>query len=170
MAERIEDYAMIGDLATAALVGKHGGIDWFCAPRFDSPACFAALLGNEENGSWKIAPAGGGVRVTRRYRGNSLILETHFETESGAVALIDCMPLQPNGGFSNTILRLVRGERGTVAMHMDLALRFDYGHSIPWVRRNEGGLRAISGPQAADFWTPVAIEAANFHHLAQFMV
>src|SRR5438552_7174528 len=167
MADRIEDYALIGDLATAALVSKRGSIDWFCAPRFDSPACFAALLGTEENGFWRISPASE-ARSTRRYRQDTLILETRFKSEDGAVTLIDCMPLEPHGGPSDTVIRLVRGDRGSVPMHMDLVLRFDYGHTVPWVRRLEGCLRALSGPSAVDLWTDVPIQAGNFRHFADF--
>src|SRR3954466_14387659 len=124
MPSRIEDYALIGDCEAAALVGRNGSIDWLCWPRFDSDACFAALLGSEEHGHWRIAPRDGKARVTRRYRGNTLILETRFETAEGAVLLVDCMPTGCDGTH---IIRLVIGERGRVAMETEFVLRFGYG-------------------------------------------
>src|SRR6185295_8757254 len=120
---RIEDYALIGDCETAALVGLDGSIDWLCWPRFDSDACFAALLGSPENGRWQIRPVGEIVSVSRRYRGDSLILETRYETPEGAVVVVDCMP--PRTGDSD-IVRVVFGERGTVRMQMELIVRFGY--------------------------------------------
>src|ERR1700728_1468241 len=128
MASRIEDYALIGDCETAALVAKDGSIDWLCWPRFDSGACFAALLGSPEQGRWLLAPAGSVTRTTRRYRENTLILETTFETENGAVLVIDIMPL---GNSQSHLVRMARCVRGHVRMRMDLPLRFDYGESIP---------------------------------------
>src|SRR5271154_865414 len=127
MAARIEDYAMIGDCRTAALVARDGSIDWFCCPRFDSEACFAALLGTREHGRWLIAPRGK-AHVTRRYRPNTLILETHFETQDGAATLVDFMPLH---GDHSEIVRLVVGTRGKLAMHTELILRFGYGAVVP---------------------------------------
>src|SRR5215831_11272076 len=124
MSLRIEDYAMIGDLGSAGLVGRDGSIDWLCWPRFDSGACFAALLGKPDHGRWLIAPEGEPRVVRRRYRDDTLILETDFDTEDGAVTLVDCMPpraLQPQ------LVRLVVGRRGQVRMHMELVIRFDYG-------------------------------------------
>src|SRR6476620_9263347 len=121
MASRIEDYAMIGDLGSAALVGRDGSIDWLCWPRFDSDACFAALLGAEEHGHWRIAPCDQKARITRRYRGNTLILETRFETNKGAVLLVDFMPMAREGTH---IVRLLIGERGRVAMETEFVLRF----------------------------------------------
>ena len=144
MALRIEDYALIGDCETAALVGRDGSIDWLCWPRFDSDACFAALLGNERNGRWLICPAQGRPRVSRRYRKNTLVLETHFETRTGAVTLIDFMP--PRGKASD-VIRRVHCERGYVAMHMELVLRFGYGAVVPWVSRiDEQTIKAVAGP------------------------
>ena len=130
----IEDYALIGDGHTAALVSRDGSVDWLCWPRFDSGACFAALLGTPENGRWLISPVSDSAadRITRRYRGETLILETDFETPDGAVTLIDFMP--PRNGWSE-LVRIVVGRRGTVRMKMELVLRFDYGFSIPWVDR-----------------------------------
>jgi GH15 family glucan-1,4-alpha-glucosidase len=153
MPQRIEDYGLIGDTHTAALVGRDGSIDWLCLPRFDSPACFAALLGGPDHGRWLIAPAGGIGRVTRRYRGDSLVLETQFETDSGTVRLVDCMP--PRGSDPD-LVRIVEGVAGEVAMHMELAVRFDYGSIVPWVRTIDGVLRAIGGPDALALHTPVA--------------
>src|SRR5882757_1033295 len=138
----IEDYALIGDGHTAALVGKNGSIDWLCWPRFDSPACFAALLGTDEHGHWQITPTrqdgsrdrNGGVdtRTTRRYQDDTLVLETTFETDSGTVTLIDFMPMR--NGWPE-LMRLVVGNTGSVDMSMDLVLRFDYGYAVPWVCR-----------------------------------
>ena len=130
MALRIEDYAIVGDTETVALVGNNGSIDWLCFPRFDSAACFAALLGDEHNGRWQIAPAVATTRVDRRYRPGTLILETDFETAEGAVRVVDCMP--PREG-SPDVIRLVQGLRGRVPMRLQLNPRFDYGHRIPLV-------------------------------------
>src|SRR4030095_14154563 len=138
MASLIEDYALIGDCHTAALVGREGSIDWLCFPRFDSAACFAALLGDERHGHWSLAPAGGVRRVRRRYRGETLILETEFGTDDGTVRLLDFMPPR---GHAPDVVRIVEGVRGRVPMRMDLRIRFDYGHLTPWVRRVEGVLR-----------------------------
>src|SRR5262245_50216495 len=124
---RIEDYALIGDCHTAALVSRDGSIDWLCFPRFDSGACFAALLGDEENGHWRIAPVDEPTRVTRRYRDGTLILETTFETASGAVTLIDCMPPRSE---EPDVVRIVVGKRGRVSMRMRLVIRFDYGSVV----------------------------------------
>ena len=170
MTARIEDYAMIGDLQTAALVGIDGSIDWMCLPRFDSPACFASLLGDEENGRWQIAPVGGVKRVSRRYRDNTLVLETTFETEDGTVSIIDCMPLQVSDGGQHNLVRMVVGESGSVRMHMDLVLRFDYGRTVPWVHHRDYGIDALSGPNAVDLHTPVALTGREFHTVADFTV
>ena len=125
----IEDYALVGDGHTAALISRDGSVDWLCWPRFDSGACFAALLGTEKNGRWLIAPVSDKpAKITRRYRGETLILETDFETDEGAVTVIDFMP--PGNGWSE-LVRIVVGRRGTVRMKMELVLRFDYGFSIP---------------------------------------
>ncbi|MCA1686135.1 MAG: glycoside hydrolase family 15 protein, partial [Planctomycetia bacterium] len=145
MSMRIEDYAMIGDCRTAALVARDGSIDWLCAPRFDSGACFAALLGTPENGRWKVAP-GPNVEVTsvrRRYRPGTLVLETEFTTASGAVRLTDAMAIDST---TPTVVRLVEGLRGEVPVRSELVIRFDYGWIVPWVRRHEWGTSAIAGP------------------------
>ncbi len=136
---------MIGDLQTAGLVGRDGSLDWLCLPRFDSPAPFAALLGNDGHGSWRVAPAGRIERMERRYRPDTLVLETDFHTPEGVVTLIDCMPPR---GEAPDIIRLVRGVSGRVAMRMRLVMRFDYGHVMPWVRREDGRLLAVAGPDA----------------------
>lgn len=143
MALRIEDYALIGDLQTAALVGRDGSIDWLSFPRFDSPACFAALLGTRDHGRWLVAPAVPITAVTRRYRPATLILETEFTTGSGRVRLIDFMPLRNDRA---DVIRIVEGIDGTVPMRMELVIRFDYGSIVPWVRHIPGGIRATAGP------------------------
>src|SRR6188768_4127460 len=130
MAARIEDYGLIGDLQTAALVSRDGCVDWLCFPRFDSGACFAALLGDESNGRWSFTPTETVTATRRRYRGETLILETEIETESGAVRLIDFMPPR---GKAPDIIRIVEAVRGSVTMRMELTIRFDYGHIVPWV-------------------------------------
>lgn len=145
MTQRIEDYALIGDLQTAALVGRDGSIDWLCLPRFDSPACFAALLGDEENGHWRLAPKGAGVCTSRRYLGESLVLESVWETRTGAVRVIDFMPHRDE---APDVVRIVEGVRGTVEMSGALRLRFDYGSIVPWVRRTDGHRVAVAGPDS----------------------
>ena len=163
----IEDYAMIGDCRTAALVCRDGSIDWFCCPRFDSEACFAALLGSREHGRWLIAPRGE-PRVTRRYRPNTLVLETHFETEEGAATLIDFMP---PGGRHSTIVRLLVGTRGKVTMRTELILRFGYGAVVPWVTRLEdGSLRAIAGPDMVIMRTPVHLRGEDMTTVGEFTI
>ncbi len=166
MACRIEDYAIIGDCETAALVGRDGSIDWLCWPRFDSDACFAALLGTPENGRWIIAPCDTAARVTRRYRPNTLILETRFETEDGAATLIDFMPLRDD---SSNIIRLLVGERGTIRMRVELVIRFGYGAVVPWVTRlDDGTVRAIAGPDMIVLHTPVALRGLDFKTIGEF--
>jgi GH15 family glucan-1,4-alpha-glucosidase len=140
---RIEDYAMIGDCQTAALVSKEGSIDWLCLPRFDSDACFAALLGTPEHGRWKIGPADGPAKVSRHYRENSLILETFFETDEGTVKLIDFMPVRTDHA---DVIRIVEGVSGSVALRMEFLIRFNYGTSQCWIQRVEDGITAIAGP------------------------
>jgi GH15 family glucan-1,4-alpha-glucosidase len=139
----IEDYALLGDCHGAALVSLHGSIDWLCFPRFDASACFAALLGSSDHGRWQIRPQAEPRRVTRRYRDETWVLETRFETEQGSVLLIDCMVLGPTSAPPQ-LVRVVRGERGTVAMCMELVLRFDYGSSVPWVVREADCLSATA--------------------------
>ena len=163
---RIEDYALIGDTQTAALVGRDGSIDWLCLPHFDSGACFAALLGNSEHGRWLIAPRGE-ARVTRRYRPGTLILETTFETDDGVVRLIDFMP--PRQGEPD-LIRVVEGVSGRVDMRMDLVIRFDYGSVTPWLRRADGMLGAIAGPDAVSLMAPVPVTGENHSTQAAFSV
>src|ERR1700733_1615985 len=167
MAARIEDYAMIGDCQTAALVSRDGSIDWFCAPRFDSEACFAALLGSPEHGRWSIAPRAK-AKTTRFYRTDTLVLETQFETADGAATLIDFMP---TGLHRSSIVRLVVGVRGTVAMSTELILRFGYGDVVPWVTRLEDGMiRAIAGPDMVILRTPVHLRGKGMTTVGEFAI
>ncbi|MEA2887220.1 MAG: hypothetical protein QOD11_1580 [Bradyrhizobium sp.] len=168
LSSRIEDYGLIGDCETAGLVGRDGSIDWLCWPAFDSDACFAALLGAPKHGRWQIAPSGEVGKCSRRYRGDTLILETRFETADGIVTLIDFMP--PRGKASD-IVRLVRGEAGCVAMGMELIIRFGFGRDIPWVRRaNDGALLAICGPDMTVLRTPVETRGEHMTTVADFVV
>ncbi|HEY2960431.1 MAG TPA: glycoside hydrolase family 15 protein [Actinomycetota bacterium] len=167
MALPIEDYAIIGDTHTAALVSREGSIDWLCLPRFDSPACFAALLGDAGHGRWRIAPAGKVRSVRRRYRGDSLVLETEFRTSTGTVRLVDCMPPRQD---DPDVARVVEGASGRVRMRMDLAIRFDYGSIVPWVRRRDGALQAVGGPDSVWLRTPVKTAGKNFTTVAEFEV
>jgi GH15 family glucan-1,4-alpha-glucosidase len=166
---RIEDYALIGDCTTAALVSRDGSIDWLCWPRFDSPACFAALVGSPDNGRWRIAPTDAPGNVQRRYRPGTLILETEFETPGGSVALIDFMFV---GAGHSSVIRIVEGRRGQVTMHLDLALRFDYGSAIPWVTRLHYGsaLRAIAGPDQVVLHSSVPLHGRHLTTIADFTV
>ena len=165
---KIEDYGLIGDCETAALVGRDGSIDWLCWPAFDSDACFAALLGTRRNGRWLLAPAGEIVRTTRRYRPDTLILETRFETVDGAVELIDFMP--PRGTASD-IVRLVRGAGGRVKIRMELIIRFGFGNDIPWVRKSaEGTLLAVCGQDMTVLRTEVKTHGENLTTVAEFEV
>ena len=167
MASKIEDYALIGDCQTAALVARDGSIDWLCFPRFDSSACFAALLGSPEHGRWVIAPADPIRRVTRAYRGDSLVLDTTFETDAGAVTLTDCMPIRTG---QPDVVRLVRGVRGTVRMRTELVIRFDYGSVTPWVRRTDAGLSAVGGPDTIEVHTPVPLRGEGWTTAGEFEV
>ncbi len=169
MSCRIEDYALIGDCETAALVSRNGSIDWLCWPAFDSDACFAALLGDHRNGRWLIEPRSEVKAISRRYRGDSLILETRFETATGTVELVDFMP--PRGSASD-IVRLVRGVSGHVAMRMNLIIRFGFGVEIPWVKRSEdrAALLAICGQDMTVLRTPVETRGENMTTVAEFEV
>jgi GH15 family glucan-1,4-alpha-glucosidase len=167
MASLIEDYAIIGDCHTAALVARNGSIDWLCFPRFDGGACFAALLGNKEHGHWMIAPGDKVSHVERRYRDGTLVLETDYETADGAVTLIDFMP--PRSSVPD-VVRVVVGRRGQVRMRMQLIIRFDYGSIIPWVRRVPRGIRAVAGPDTLTLKTPVDLLNENFRTEAEFTV
>jgi GH15 family glucan-1,4-alpha-glucosidase len=165
---RIEDYALIGDCEAAALVARSGSIDWLCWPRFDSDACFAALLGREDHGRWLIAPRDATARVRRRYRPNTLILETHFECGEGAATLVDFMPV---GDGSSNLVRLVVGERGRVTMCTELVLRFGYGAIVPWVTRlDDGTLRAVAGPDMVVLRTPALLRGQNMRTVGEFAV
>ncbi len=165
----IEDYGLIGDCATAALVSRSGSIDWLCWPRFDSGACFGALLGTPDHGRWLIAPADPAPQVTRAYHDGSVILETVFTTAEGEVSLIDFMPV---GHHHSSVVRLVRGRRGRVAMRMELALRFDYGALVPWVTQlpDGSGVSAIAGPDMAVLRTPVPLDGVGLTTVAAFTV
>lgn len=168
MSEKIENYALIGDCETAALVGRNGSIDWLCWPAFDSDACFAAILGTHKNGRWLVAPSDDITTISRRYLGDTLILETRFETKSGTVALIDFMP--PRGKASD-IVRLVRGVSGTVKMRMELVIRFGFGIDIPWVRRCEDrSLLAVAGHDMTVLRTPVETRGQDLTTVAEFVV
>ncbi|MEV6396288.1 glycoside hydrolase family 15 protein [Streptomyces sp. NPDC051907] len=145
MTQRIEDYALIGDLQTAALVGRNGSVDWLCLPRFDSAACFAALIGDEDNGHWRIAPKGAGACTSRRYIGESLVLESVWETRTGTVKIIDFMPQRDT---APDLVRIVEGVSGAVEMASVLRIRFDYGSVVPWVRRADGHRVAVAGPDS----------------------
>jgi GH15 family glucan-1,4-alpha-glucosidase len=165
---KIEDYALIGDCETAALVARDGSIDWLCWPRFDSPACFAALLGRPEHGRWKLFPRGK-FTSKRAYRPETLILETEFETSGGTAKVIDFMPVR-NG--ASDLVRIVEGRRGRVAMELELVLRFDYGATVPWVTRLESGhgIRAVAGPDKVKLYSPVRLEGENLTTRARFEV
>ena len=168
MAARLEDYALIGDCETAALVARDGSIDWLCWPRFDGGACFAALLGTPEHGRWLVASADPRASITRRYRDHTLILETDFETPDGAVTLIDFMP--PRGKASD-VVRIVTGRRGRLTMRTELVLRFDYGALVPWVTRiDETTLRAIAGPDMAVLRTPVPVRGEDLKTVGEFTI
>jgi GH15 family glucan-1,4-alpha-glucosidase len=164
---RIEDYALLGDLQTAALVGRDGAMDWLCLPRFDSPACFAAIVGDADNGSWQLGPAGGGDANRRQYRDGTLVLESEWDTPEGTVRIIDFMPPR---GVAADVVRIVEGVRGRVPMRMSLRLRFDYGHIVPWVRRRGEDLTAIAGPDAVWLRTPVGMHGADMSTVAEFDV
>ncbi|HEV3227325.1 MAG TPA: glycoside hydrolase family 15 protein [Acidimicrobiales bacterium] len=167
MALPLEDYAFLSDLHSAALVGRDGSIDWLTFPRFDSSACFAALLGDTSNGRWLLAPKGQPRSVTRRYRDGSLVLETVFTTADGEVAVIDCMPPRDE---QLDVVRLVEGRRGRVPMFMELVIRFDYGRIVPWVRGTHGGLHAVAGPDSLELVTPVPVEGRDMTSVAEFSV
>ncbi len=168
MAERrIDDYGVIGDLQTAALVGRSGSVDWLCMPRFDSGACFASLLGDEEAGHWRVAPASGGPCTRRRYRDHALILESEWETKTGAVRVIDFMPGRDD---TPNLVRIVEGVAGSVRMATSFVVRFDYGHVLPWMRRRGQELVAIAGPDSLVLRTPVRLEPTDHRHAAEFTV
>lgn len=163
----IEDYALLGNCKTAALVSRDGSLDWLCFPRFDSPACFAALLGDTDNGRWKIAPSQAVRHTERRYLEGTLVLHTLFETETGRARLIEFMPM--NAGHH--VVRIVEGLEGEVAFAMDLSIRFDYGSSVPWVEKHDPHtLTAVAGPEMLVLRTPSALEAMDHHTTSHFRV
>jgi len=164
---RIEDYALIGDCHTVALVSNLGSIDWLCLPRFDSGACFAALLGNANNGRWLIESRTKTRKVSRRYRDATLILETTFETEEGTFQIVDCMVPRTE---APRIVRLIIGHSGEVSLRMQLVIRFDYGSIVPWVRRTSTGIRAIAGPDTLELCTPLQLHGENLTTVAEFSV
>ncbi|HEY1559216.1 MAG TPA: glycoside hydrolase family 15 protein [Kofleriaceae bacterium] len=164
---RLEDYAVVGDTHTLAVISKDGSVDWLCFPRFDSGACFAALLGTPEHGRWRISPRGK-VRATRRsYRDSTLVLETELETEDGVVRLIDFMPIRKS---APDLVRIVEGVRGHVEMEMELVIRYDYGSVVPWVRRESGRLHAVAGPDALVLATPIEVTGEGLTSVARFQV
>ncbi|MFN8592545.1 MAG: glycoside hydrolase family 15 protein [Thermomicrobiales bacterium] len=165
--KRIEDYALVGDLQTAALIGRDGSIDWCCFPRFDSGACFAALLGAPDHGRWLLAPTGAVRHVRRHYREQTLILETMHETAAGAVKVIDFMPPR---GRAPDIVRIVEGVRGEVPMRSELIIRFDYGHVVPWVRRIDHTRLALAGPDALSLRTPIEVHGEDLSTVSEFIV
>jgi GH15 family glucan-1,4-alpha-glucosidase len=166
---KIEDYALIGDCETAALVGRNGSIDWLCWPRFDSAACFAALLGDAGNGRWLLAPADDGARVARRYRQGTLVLESTWHTADGEVQVLDFMPLRKR---TSGLVRVVVGLKGEVRMRTEVTLRFDYGHAVPWVTAlpDGHGIRAIAGPDMVLLRSPVPLHGQNMHTVGEFSV
>jgi GH15 family glucan-1,4-alpha-glucosidase len=168
MAGRIEDYAIIGDMQSAALVGTDGSIDWLCLPRFDSPACFAALLGDERNGNWQIAPTDPARQATRRYQGDTLILETEWRTAGGTARVIDFMPRRDAG--VPVLVRIVEGVQGSVELDCTLRARFGYGQVVPWARRVGHSINAIAGPDSLWVTSGVPLEGRDMAHHATFTV
>lgn len=171
MSKLLEDYGLIGNMISAALVGRDGSIDWLCLPRFDSGACLAALLGEKDNGRWRITPAGGPKQVRRQYRPGTLVLETVMDVAGGTVRLIDLMPIRGRDGGNNAdVVRIVEGVKGRVEMRMDLTMRFDYGHLVPWVTRHGECLRAVGGPDALTLGTPIDFHGEDLTTVAEFAV
>jgi GH15 family glucan-1,4-alpha-glucosidase len=169
VSKKIEDYGYIGNMLSCALVARDGSIDWLCLPRFDSDACFAALLGDKKDGHWLIAPVSKAHKVTRRYYDGTTILETTFETDEGIVTLVDFMPLTDDEEHVD-VVRLVRGDKGRVRMRMEFVLRFGYGQTIPWVRRTDYGLTAVAGPDAVELHTAVELKSEDYRTVAEFTV
>ncbi|HEY2790910.1 MAG TPA: trehalase-like domain-containing protein, partial [Micromonosporaceae bacterium] len=163
----IEDYALVGDLHTGALIGKDGSVDWMCLPNFDSPACFAAMLDSPDAGRWLVAPVAGGVCIRRRYHPDTLVLETEWQVHGGRVRVHDFMPPRT---ANVDIVRIVEGISGTVEMRSELILRFDYGRVVPWVRKRAGGVEAIAGPDAVWLRTPVELHGEEQTTVATFTV
>jgi GH15 family glucan-1,4-alpha-glucosidase len=163
----IEDYGLIGDTHTAAIVGRDGSIDWLCLPRFDSESCFARLLGDESHGFWRIAPTSEQVETRRRYRGDSLVLETEFQTPEGVARLVDCMPIRED---LPQVVRLIEGVSGTVDIRMQIAIRFGYGSVVPWVRQSGSLMTAIAGPDALSLWTAAKTQPEGMTTVSDFTV
>ncbi|WP_239108687.1 trehalase-like domain-containing protein, partial [Microbispora siamensis] len=164
---RIEDYALIGDTQSAALIGMDGSIDWLCLPRFDSPSCFARLLGDEHNGFWRLAAAGRDRAARRAYVEDSLVLATDWETSTGTARVVDFMPVRSG---NPDLVRMVEGLSGTVEMTMEIRIRFDYGRIVPWARRAGGHLHAIGGPDSVWIHSPVPLRGGDYRHEATFRV
>jgi GH15 family glucan-1,4-alpha-glucosidase len=167
LSQWIEDYGIVGDTHTAALIGRNGSVDWLCFPRFDSGACFAALLGDERHGRWLLDPVGGVRRVSRRYRPGTLVLETEVETEDGTVRIVDCMPPRQKHPI---LVRIVEGLAGRVPMRMQFVVRFEYGSIVPWVTRRGGRLSAVAGPDALTLHSPVRTRGEDLTTVAEFAV
>lgn len=167
MSKPIEDYGLIGNMLSCALVARDGSIDWLCLPRFDSDACFAALLGTLENGRWRISPVDDAATISRRYRSGTMILETTFATEGGTATVIDFMSLSSDEEHVD-IIRLVRGDHGRVRMHCEFILRFGYGSAVPWLQKADFGLRAVAGPDAVELHTPVTLIGEDLRTTAEF--
>ncbi|WP_405085672.1 glycoside hydrolase family 15 protein [Microbispora sp. NBC_01389] len=164
---RIEDYALVGDTQSAALVGRDGSVDWLCLPRFDSPSCFARLLGDESNGFWRLAAAGRDTAARRAYVGDSLVLATDWETSTGTARVLDFMPVRSG---NPALVRVVEGLSGTVEMTTEIRIRFDYGRIVPWVRRTGGHLHAVGGPDSVWIHSPVHLRGSDYRHQAAFTV
>lgn len=170
MGKRIEDYALIGNMRCAALVSREAAIEWLCLPRFDSDACFAALIGDRENGFWQIRPRQKPVSITRRYRGETLVLETEFQTDEGAAAVIDFMALGEKEDDGAHLVRIVEGRGGRIEMQMDIVVRFDYGRIAPWIMENEKGFTSVCGPDAVRLRAPFALANNKGQMRAAFSV
>jgi GH15 family glucan-1,4-alpha-glucosidase len=164
---KLEDYALIGDTQTAALVGRDGSIDWLCLPRFDGGACFAKILGSDANGHWSIAPVGPIRETRRRYRPDSLVLEHELETDEGCVRLVDCMPIRSD---RPDVVRVVEGVRGRVRLRTELVVRYDYGQVLPWVRTLDGRWNAVAGPDALSLVSPVSLRGEGTKSVVDFEV
>src|SRR6476646_2279717 len=164
---KIEDYGFLSDTQPGALVGRNGSVDWLCFPRFDSEACFAALLGDRKNGRWLFSPKEEITATRRRYLDGTLILETEIETARGCVRLIDFMPPR---GENPDIVRIIEGARGEVVIKMELIVRFDYGRVVPWVRKRDGALEMIAGPDALVLRTPIKTHGEDLTTFAEFTV
>jgi GH15 family glucan-1,4-alpha-glucosidase len=163
----LEDYGLIGDMQSAALVGRNGAVDWLCLPRFDSASCFSALLGDDRHGRWLVAPAGEVRATSRRYRPGTLVLETELETSEGAVRLVDFMPRRAQG--PPRVMRIVEGLRGRVPMRMELSLRPDYGSIRPWIELASDGAIATAGPDAFRLSTPLPLQVEGGTVIAEFV-